>query len=207
MAMTSEHQLLSAHEAAFVTGVPLKTVRRIVDAGLLRDFAEKHDGKRMIFKRALVGLKLAHETANILSLESRRRLVRHVLEDPDAGTVREEAVSVDVRPMKNDVKRRIASLEKAKKIIAGDKDILGGAPCFKGTRIPAHFIAAMRANGEQVASILGAYPDLTEEQVGAAAIYAEAYPCRDFRHKRPAKWKIKPRISKTEKLDTLLRVS
>ena len=50
-------------------------------------------------------------------------------------------------------------------------------------------------------------PDLTEEQVGAAAIYAEAYPCRDFRHKRPAKWKIKPRISKTEKLDTLLRVS
>ena len=207
MAMRSEEQLLLAHEAARVTGVPPRTVRRIIDAGSLRDFAEKQNGKWMIFMRALVGLKLAHETADILTLEGRRRFVRRVLEYPDAGTVREEVVSVDLGSMKNDVEQRIASLEKAKKNIAGDKDILGGAPCFKGTRIPAHFIAAMRANGEQVASILGAYPDLTEEQVGAAAIYAEAYPCRDFRHKRPARWKIKPRISKTEKLDTLLRVS
>ena len=207
MAMISEQQFLSARETAYVTEVPLKTVRRIIDAGLLRDFAKKREGKRMIFKRALVGLKLAYETADILTLEGRRRLVRHVLEDPDAGTVREEAVSVDARPMKNDVKRRIASLEKAKKIIVSDKDILGGAPCFKGTRIPAHFIAAMLANGEKVASILDAYPDLTEEQVDAVAIYADAYPCRDFQHKRPAWWKIEPRISKTEKLDTLLGVS
>ena len=207
MAMRSEEQLLSAHEAAYVTGVRPKTVRRIIDAGLLRDFAEKQNGKWMIFMRALVGLKLAHETADILTLEGRRRLVRRVLEYPDAGTVREEVVSVDLGSMKNDVEQRIASLEKAKKIVVSDKDILGGAPCFEGTRVPAHFIAAMRANGEQVASILGAFPDLTEEQVGAAAIYAETYPCRDFRHKRPARWKIKPRISKTEKLDTLLRVS
>ena len=115
MAMTSEQQLLSAYEAACVTGVPLKTVRRIIAAGLLRDFAEKHEGNWMFFRRTLVGLKLAYETADILTLDGRRRLVRHVLEDPDAGTVREEAVSVDVRPMKNDVKRRMASLEKAKK--------------------------------------------------------------------------------------------
>ena len=175
--------------------------------GLLRDFAEKHEGNWMFFRRTLVGLKLAYETADILTLDGRRRLVRHVLEDPDAGTVREEAVSVDVRPMKNDVKRRMASLEKAKRIIVSDKDILSGAPCFKGTRIPAHFIAAILANGEQVASILDAYPDLTEERVDAAAIYADAYPCRDFRHNRPAWWKIEPRISKTEKLDTLLWVS
>ena len=106
MAIRCEQQLLSAYEAACVIGVPLKTVRRIIDAGLLRDFAEKREGKWMIFKRALVGLKLAHETADILTLKGFRRLVRHVLEDPDAGTVREEAVSVDVRPMKNDVKRR-----------------------------------------------------------------------------------------------------
>ena len=72
MAMTSEQQLLSAYESVCVTGVPLKMVLRIIDAGLLRDFAEKHEGKWMIFKRALVGLKLAHETADILTLKGRR---------------------------------------------------------------------------------------------------------------------------------------
>ena len=117
MAMRSEEQLLLAHEAACVTGVPPKTVRRIIDAGSLRDFAEKQNGKWMIFMRALVGLKLAHETADILTLEGRRRFVRRVLEYPDAGMVREEVVSVDLGSMKNDVEQRIASLEKAKKIL------------------------------------------------------------------------------------------
>ena len=121
MAMRSEEQLLLAHEAACVTGVPPKTVRRIIDAGSLRDFAEKQNGKWMIFMRALVGLKLAYETTDILTLEDRRWFVRRVLECPDAGTVREEVVSVDVGSMKNDVKQRIASLEKAKKLLSATR--------------------------------------------------------------------------------------
>ena len=154
MAMTSEEQLILAHEAACVTGVPPKTVRRIIDAGSLRDFAEKQNGKWMIFMRALVGLKLAHETADILTLEGRRRFVRRVLEYPDAGTVREEVVSVDLGSMKNDVEQRIASLEEAKKIIAGDKDILGSAPCFKGTRIPAHSLRQCEPMGSKLLRFL-----------------------------------------------------
>ena len=205
--MRSEQQLLSAKEAAYVTGAPLRTVRWILREGLLRDFAEKHKGKWMISKRALVGLKLAYETAGTLTLEDRRRLVRHVLEDPVTGTAREDAVSFDVCSMKNDVKRRLASLDKAKKIIVSKRDILAGAPCFKGTRIPAHVIAAMLANGEQVASIIDAYPSLTEEQVGAATIYDMAYPCRNFWQKRPAWWETKLRSTKKGKLDTLLQGS
>ena len=190
-----------------MTGVPLKTVRWILREGLLCDFAEKHKGKWMISKRALVGLKLAYETAGTLTLEDRRRLVRHVLEYPVTETVREDAVSFDMCSMKNDVKRRLASLDKAKRIIVSKKDILAGAPCFKGTRIPAHVIAAMLANGEQVASIIDAYPSLTEEQVDAATIYDMAYPSRNFWQKRPAWWETKLRSTKKGKLDTLLQGS
>ena len=49
--MRSEQQLLLAREAAHVTGVPLKMVRRVLREGLLRGSAEKHKGKWMISKR------------------------------------------------------------------------------------------------------------------------------------------------------------
>ena len=207
MAMRSEESVLSANEAACVTGVPLKQVHRIIDAGLLGDAVKSRKGARMILKNALVGLKLAHETTEILTLEGRRRLVRHVLDDPEARTVREDAVSVDVRPMKNDVKRGITSLEKARKMIVCDKDILGGAPCFKGTRIAVHDIAEMLANGDQVAAILAAYPTLTEMQVTAAAIYAEAYPRRGRPRQQPEWRKAKQCASKKVELDKLLQTS
>lgn len=207
MAMKSEEPLLSANEAACVTGVPLKQVHRIIDAGLLGDSVKSRKGARVIVKHALVGLKLAHETTEILTLEGRRRLVGHVLDDPEAKTVREDAVSVDVRPMKNDVKRGITSLEKAKKMIVSDKDILGGAPCFKGTRIAVHDIAEMLANGDQVAAILAAYPTLTEGQVTAAAIYANAYPRRGRPRQQPDWRKVKQRASKRVDLDKLLQAS
>jgi len=178
VAMKTKEQLLSAHEAACVTGMPLKQVRRIIDAGLLSEFVKKPNGThtRMISKHALVGLKLAYETNEILTLKGRRRLVRRVLEDPDATTVREESISVDVSSMKEDVDRGIASLERAKKIVVSDKEILGGMPCFKGTRIAVHYIAAMRESGDQVDSIFKAYPTLNKEQVIAAEYFAKAYP-------------------------------
>lgn len=211
LAMKTEEQLLSAHEAACVTGMPLKQVRRIIDAGLLREFVKKPNGTRtrMISKRALVGLKLAYETNEILTLEGRRRLVRRVLEDPDATTVREESISVDVSSMKEDVDRGIASLEQAKKIVVSDKEILGGMPCFKGTRIAVHYIAAMRESGDQIDSIFKAYPTLNKEQVIAAEYFAKAYPPHlayppHYHPRKQPEWRRKAKLhtSKIVKVDS-----
>ncbi len=207
MAMRPTEQTLSANEAACVTGVPLKQVHRIIDAGLLGDTAKSCGGARTIAERALVGLKLAHETTEIFTLEGRRRVVRHVLDDPEARTVRENIVSVDVRPMERGVKRGTAALEKARKMIASDRDILGGAPCFKGTRIAVHDIAEMRANGDDVAAIRDAYPTLTEAQVTAAGIYAEAYPRRGRPRRRPPWRKAERHVSEEVKIDALQRAS
>ena len=80
------------------------------------------------------------------------------------------------------------ALEKARKMIVSDQDILGGAPRFKGTRITVHDIAEMLANGDRASAILAAYPMLTEAQLAAAAIYAEAYPRRG-RPRRQARWR------------------
>lgn len=207
MAITVEEHVLSANEAACVTGVPLKQVHRIIDAGLLGDMVRRRKGARVILSRALVGLKLAHETTDMLTLEGRRRLVRHLLDDPDARTVQEHAISVDVRPMKSDVRRGLTSLDKAKKMIVIDKDVLGGAPCFKGTRIPVHDIAEMVANGDDVSAILAAYPTLTDGHIEAAIVYAEAYPRRGRPRQEPVWRKKKPLASREVAFDKLPRAS
>lgn len=86
-------------------------------------------------------------------------------------------------------------------MIASNKEIMGGTPYFKGTRIPVHDIADMLANGDEVAALLSTHPTLSEEKVTAATIYAEAYPRRGRRH--PAWRKLRLRTSKTIKLDKL----
>ena len=48
---------LSANEAACVTGVPLRQVHRIIDAGLLGNAAARREGSRAVHCDALVSLK------------------------------------------------------------------------------------------------------------------------------------------------------
>jgi uncharacterized protein (DUF433 family) len=176
---------LSANEAASVTGVPLKQVHRIVDSGLLEGAVENRAGARVILGgRGLVGLKLAYQTADLLTPNGRRRLIKQLLERPQARKVKENTLNVDVGPIESAIRQGLNALEKAKKMVAIDKDVLGGAPCFKGTRIPVHDIAAMIANGGAKSAVLKAYPQLTAERIDLALLYAKAYPLRGRpRHK------------------------
>ena len=66
--------------------------------------------------------------------------------------------------------------EDAKRYVSVDPGVLSGTPCLKGTRVPAHWIADMVENGDQIREILAAYPYLTEGQVHAAVAYTRAFP-------------------------------
>ena len=171
----------SANEASCVTGVPLKQVHRIIDAGLLGEAAQNRDGSRVVLGAGLIGLKLAHQLGTVLTPEGRRRLIRRVLDEPAAEAVCDEPLSVDLRAIAQAVLRRMSLLAEAKRMVETDDNVLGGAPCYKGTRIPVHDIAAMLANGDSVAALQAGYPRLTEAQISAAPIYAEAYPRRGRR--------------------------
>ena len=190
-------QILSANEAACVTGVPLKQVHRIIDTGLLGSAADTRNGSRTILRGALVGLKLAHETTDVLTLDGRRRLVRYLFDNPKAKVARDRSVSVDIRLMKSEVRSGLSSLARARRSITTDEAVLGGAACIKGTRIPAHDIADMLANGDDMRAIREAYPALVEEQVEAAALYARAYPRRG-RPRRGSFWRNRKLVVSSE---------
>jgi hypothetical protein len=55
--------LMTANEAASVTGVPLRQVHRIIDAGILGTAVKQRDNARLVTPKGLVGLRLAHDTA------------------------------------------------------------------------------------------------------------------------------------------------
>ena len=202
-----EEHGLSANEVACVTGVPLKQVYRTIRLGLLSDAVKRSNGRIAILSKGLIGVKLAYDTAEILTTEGRRQLIRRLLDHPEADTIRGGAVSIDIQPMKSAVQRGLTTLENIKKMVVSDPEILSGMPCFRGTRIPVYYVAGMVANGDEISAILAAYPTLTEEQVDAAIVYAQAYPRRGHPRSMPAWRKKEPLASSEIALDTLSRSS
>lgn len=169
----------SANEAACITGVPLKQVHRFIDAGVVDGGMQSGDRRvRVVPVEGLVGLKLAYETARVLTLEGRRRLVRFLLDHPGTKLASEHCVSVDLVPMRRAVRDGLSLLAKARTAVSCDRAILSGTPCIKGTRIPAHDIADMLANGDSVEALQEHFPQLTKSKIELAVLYARAYPKR-----------------------------
>lgn len=53
-----------------------------------------------------------------------------------------------------------------------DPSIHHGVPCIKGTRAPVSVLVGSIADGDSIADLLGAYPQLTEEDIHAALKFA-----------------------------------
>lgn len=201
--MSRLNQVLTANEAASVAKVPLKQVHRIIDAGLLAGSVRNRKGTRVIVETGIVGLKLAYLTADILTLDARRRVVRSVLRKPTLRAVRESAVTIDLRPIASSVRHGLGALDRARRMVASNEEILGGVPCLKGTRIPVHDIADMIGNGDPKAKVLKAFPALSSHQVDAAVVYAAAYPRRGRPRLKPMWRRRTPTSSRTVNLDDL----
>jgi uncharacterized protein (DUF433 family) len=192
-----QQNLVTANEAASVTGVPLQQVHRIIDAGLLEGAVKWRDNARLVTLKALVALKLAHETADVLTPETRRAIVAALIRRPNQPVVRADVVVVDSRSLAKAVRSGLDQLARARRMVSRTPNVLGGVPVFKGTRIPVHDIADMLANGDSPAAIVRAYPQLDLARIRLAAFYASAYPRRG-RPPTKAAWRTKsPKASET----------
>jgi uncharacterized protein (DUF433 family) len=201
----NQTMLMTANEAASVTGVPLRQVHRIIDAGLLGGAVKRRDKARLLAARALVGLKLAHETADVLTLRSRRAVVATSIRQPRQAMIRTDLVVIDARPAARAVRSGLSQLSKARGIVSSTPDVLSGTPIFKGTRIPVHDIADMLANGDRPAAIMKAFPQLDGDKIRLAAIYALAYPPRGRPRTKSSRRPGHPKSSDTLAFDDLAR--
>ena len=62
-----------------------------------------------------------------------------------------------------------------------DRDILGGTPCFAGTRVPVKSLLDYLKAGERVDDFLAAFPTVTRTQVDAVLDAASEAVDRDAR--------------------------
>ena len=56
--------------------------------------------------------------------------------------------------------------------ISVDHQVMGGAPCISGTRIPVATVVSLVAEGSTEQAIVDAYPQLTVDDVREALRYA-----------------------------------
>lgn len=63
-------------------------------------------------------------------------------------------------------------------MITVDPDVMGGLPCFAGTRVPIDNVLGSIEQSIDMEFLLAAYPFLTQEHIQAAQIYAASHPSR-----------------------------
>ena len=59
--------------------------------------------------------------------------------------------------------------------IVSDPSVFGGKPCIRGTRISVEFILELIASGASRDDIVGAWPNLSAEDVEEAVLYAARF--------------------------------
>ena len=52
-------------------------------------------------------------------------------------------------------------------VVSIDPEIMGGTPCFRGTRVPIQFLLDYLQEGDTIEAFLGDYPTVAREQVVA----------------------------------------
>lgn len=78
---------------------------------------------------------------------------------------------MDVWPFVAKSLERATQLTQARKVVLSDPLVMGGMPCFSGTRLPVANLLALKRGGLGFTALKAAYPFLTEELVKAAEVY------------------------------------
>lgn len=171
----------TAVEASWMTGLSVKAVNKAIeDAAVPVRIARTGKlRRRYVPYSSLVCLQLHAAGLSRLPLRTRREVFRRVLKEPQEQQINyTEALIVDVATARTKLNSKVQELEKAANMIHSDPEIMGGAPVFRGTRVPVYLVADMVAQGAPIGEITEGYPSLTAEMVETARVYAATHPKR-----------------------------
>jgi uncharacterized protein (DUF433 family) len=195
---TLENTLFTPTEAAVLTRLSVKAVNNAIDKKTVAAVAGRREGQptRLLDLRALMSLTLERRLADRFVPELRREVFAALATAP-RNTVSLDSgfLTIDLAEPRRELATKLRELRRARALVVSDPDIMGGDPVFKGTRIPVHMIADIRAQGETDQDLLESYPRLSAEMVRLAPVYAAAYPLRGRPRKQP--WHDRPPISRT----------
>ena len=183
--------MLKPTEAAVVACVAVRDVNRVIDERIIStDFFSLEDGRR-VAATACTLIAFYFESAKRLTSEERlfaigvaslrlhklrtRALASLIEED---WIVRDDFLTIDLSSFVRRTTERMDRLTAARDMVVADREILGGTPVVRGTRVPVYDVAASVSASISTERILAAYPSLNAAKVELAVIYAEANPVR-----------------------------
>lgn len=202
MATTAPHFVPSA-EVAFIAGVTQQQMNRMADEQLVPDLLlAREDGSRRFARITAAWAKFFFDTDTLLIASARKRILseltaRVASSKSSARTMCLHSLAKDVDWTFTDpkigfhldftviVKEAIArakAVDDADRMIKKLDGIMGGKPCFKGTRLPIDTVLASLDKGIAETRIADDY-GLSEAQLQAVRVYAQVHPQRG----RPAR--------------------
>ncbi|NHZ37552.1 DUF433 domain-containing protein [Massilia rubra] len=166
--------VLTLREAAFVFGDSLKNISRTVDehAGLAVTLTRGKRNVRVLRMPDLIYLQALNDVGHLLTPQGRRALHEALLSGRSANQVIVGGFSLPLAQLRNEVVRRLGTLNRLKNSVDGNPD----DPLIKGTSVEVYRISALLDGGAEIDAVLRDYPGLTRAEVQLASDYARAIP-------------------------------
>jgi uncharacterized protein (DUF433 family) len=194
--MLSAKKGVSAAEIAFIAGLTDKEVNRLVDENILPAVLFfRGEGRRFAPLTAPIAIfyfRASEDLTRAARVKVIQTLIGRLSERPDfddflalnewvlrAGfdwSVASETFTVFLARFVEEASRRASQVSEASLHILEDPEVLSGAPCFAGTRVPVANVLAAYESGIPLEELQAAYPFLTERLLVDAEIYMKAHP-------------------------------
>lgn len=184
-------------EAVFIAGISGRQLDRIVDEHLVPDELLDLTGPTRRYARLVAPFaRFYFETESTLVAAARRDVLRVLfrrvqeVRAPESIWALTEMPSefnwkVDKPGIEIDLFRFIAEayvnakkVDEAEALVVEDGEVLGGLPCFAGTRVPISSVLGAVDEGVTLEELREDYAFLTEAHIVAARVYAEVHPRR-----------------------------
>lgn len=172
--------VFNMREAAALSGLALERVAVDIRTKIIAPArATRGTGRwvRLSRQDVVYFAAIAHllESGVELMAQGRTALWRQI-KDAAVETLRDVQVTatlrLDIREVCNATLDRMRLYRNGLNRVQRRDTILDGTPVFRGTRIPIVALGTMLARGESVTRLREAYPDLAEDEIRFAALYA-----------------------------------
>lgn len=168
---------LTRHEAAELSSLPLSAVKNAVDKQIVP--AQDVGSMSVIEARDVVTLVMLKFLGE-LPVDQKRRVREWIWKDRRSRRLELSPALIVRRTEEAEKAGREAAryAELRDKWITSDKDIRGGEPTIKGSRVSVHMLAERMKHGESDALLDADFPHIPCEAREVAVRYAKTHPRR-----------------------------
>ena len=194
--MLTTAQTVTAAEVAFIAGLTDQEINRLFDDKALPAPLWKQENGRRFAPLTALFATFYFRMMDDLTRSARVRVIETLttqlsqrpdfddflaLSDPKRiadfdWSVHHASLTILLHSFVDGALKRAAQVREAERHIVEDPQILGGSPCFGGTRVPIANVLSAAQRGVPLDQLKADYPFLTEQLLEDAKVYAQAHP-------------------------------